>query len=130
MKHFWYLFFKSTFNFVHLGNTYLKSPTSPEIKNAEGYKCTLCPRIFTEYPHLVIHYCRSHYRNQLTQFVCEKNASQCKECERKFSKSSSLLYHIATTHNKLAGIIPEKRDFKMEASNKGIGQKIFSQTGK
>ena len=81
---------------------------------------------------MVIHYCRNHYRNKITALVGGEKENNCTECGRDFKNTTSLYYHIATTHKKLRGLIPEKKNFKMEAchKNSGLRLKPFSKLGK
>lgn len=50
------------------------------------YKCTLCDRSFTAYPHLAIHMTTHNY----------SKPHKCQECNDSFSIRSSLLVHMNT----------------------------------
>ena len=76
------------------------------LQSVSKFDCGLCEdRSFKRRNDLYRHYCLSHYKDQLRQFI-EEERDRCKLCSVVLQSQPNLIRHVGVSHGKVDSFLP------------------------
>ena len=82
----------------------LSEPPKPKIKG--NYACGLCDKSSRKRSDLYRHYCRIHYRKELSSIL--RNQDECPLCNKKYDLKVGLIDHFGVVHNQVEKFLPKE----------------------
>ena len=83
--------------------TALPAPDKSSVANKESktFVCSICGSNHISKKRLVLHYCFSHFRDDITEEFQVDDSNRCSICKGSFHNKALVLQHLVTAHNVL-----------------------------
>ena len=81
------------------------------------FNCHICMHKFPHYSAIMSHYALSHFFSKLVKEYGSKD-NLCRICDKVFLSKNGMIAHVASIHNALSDVIPEKHTLLISPSAK------------